>query len=105
MTEHICRIRLMFEWGGGALWCGNDVASARFCAGPIEESLPLSLETLARINTFSTWHDTSLNWDYPPDPGPWSAAEYSRFDEAVMDLLTVIQRELGGAFVVVYERL
>lgn len=35
-------VRLMFEWGGGCLWGGNDAARATFDVGPIEERLPAS---------------------------------------------------------------
>lgn len=62
------RVRLMFEWGGGCLWCGNNIARDKFSVGPIEERLPLSNEVQAMLNELSQWHDTSLNWDYPPDP-------------------------------------
>ncbi|WP_221033409.1 hypothetical protein, partial [Pseudomonas cichorii] len=100
----IFRIRLMFEWGGGALWCGNEAALARFSVGPIEEKLPLSSTTLERLDEMTCLHDRALNWDYPPDPGTWSAAEYIEFDDAAETLLAVIQEELGIGFEVVYER-
>jgi hypothetical protein len=99
------RIRLMFEWGGGALWCGNQVALATFSVGSIEEKLPLSATTLERLSVMTRWHDTALNWEYPPDPGPWNAAEYTEFDDAAEALLAAIQEELGAEFEVVYERL
>lgn len=51
------------------------------------------------------WHDTSLNWDYPPDPGPWEMEEYERFDSAANALLTIIQTELGPEYEVIYEKL
>ncbi|SOQ01961.1 hypothetical protein [Pseudomonas syringae] len=95
----------MFEWGGGCLWCGNNIARDKFSVGPIEERLPLSNEVHAMLNELSQWHDTSLNWDYPPDPGPWSADDYVRFDEAAVKLLKSIQQELGEEFEVVYEKL
>lgn len=99
------RIRLMFEWGGGALWCGNDAALARFSVGSIEEKLLLSPTTLERLGEMTRWHDTALNWDYPPDPGPWTVADYKKFDDAAEALLGAIQQELGAGFEVIYERL
>jgi hypothetical protein len=47
------------------------------------------------------WHDTSLNWDYPPDPGPWRQQECDRFNTAVAELLADIRRELGPTFRVI----
>jgi len=97
------RIRLMFEWGGGSLWCGNDAARARFDVGPIEERLPLSPRTLERLEKLSRWHDRSLNREYPPDPGPWTADEAARFHGATEEMRAAIQAELGPDFDVVYE--
>ncbi|MCP2053542.1 UNVERIFIED_ORG: hypothetical protein J3D59_003402 [Pseudomonas fluorescens] len=105
MTAELYRVRLMFEWGGGCLWCGNRIARDKFSVGPIEEKLPLSDGVQVMLNELSQWHDTSLNWDYPPDPGPWNADDYARFDEAAEKLLKSIQQELGEEFEVVYEKL
>jgi hypothetical protein len=98
-------IRLMFEWGGGCLWCGNDAALGAFDVGPIEDQLPLSDGLRQRLLAMSNWHDASLNWDYPPDPGPWSVEEFERFENAASELLTTIRMELGSEFNVVYDQL
>jgi hypothetical protein len=95
----------MYEWGGGCLWCGNDAARESFGVGNIEDKLPLSTQTRRRLQELSAWHDQSLNWDYPPDPGPWTAEEYERFDEAAREILEQIRSELGSEFEVVYEQL
>jgi hypothetical protein len=96
-------IKLMFEWGGGSLWCGNDAARDRFDVGDIEDRLPLSDETRRRLEELSVLHDQSLNWDYPPDPGPWTEEEHARFERAAEELRAVIQSELGPEFEVVYK--
>jgi hypothetical protein len=95
----------MFEWGGGCLWCGDDATRARFDVGPIEDRLPLSAETRRRLDALTRWHDQSLDWADPRNPGPWSAGERARFDEAAEALRAVIQAELGAELVVVYEPL
>ena len=93
-----------FEWGGGVLWCRNEAARQRFDVGPIEERLPLRPETLARLAEMTMWHDTALNWDYPPDPGPWSPEEERRFDRAALEVLATIRGELGPDFEVIDQR-
>jgi hypothetical protein len=98
-------VRLMFEWGGGSLWAGNDAARERFAVGPIEDVLPLTQDTRRRLRELSAWHDGALNWDYPPDPSPWSAAERERFERAADVLLSIIRSELGSEFQVVYQEL
>ena len=97
------RIRLMFEWGGGSLWCGNEAASRKFDVGPVEDKLPLSNTVLERLNALSQWHDTALNWEYPPDPGPWDPDEYAKFEAEALAFLSELQAELGPDFEVVYE--
>jgi hypothetical protein len=95
-------LHFFFEWGGGCLWPGNDAAYSAFGLGPYDLLAPcplaLSAETLQRCRQLADRHDTSLNWDYPLDPGPWRQAECDRFNAAVTELLTDIRRELGPAF-------
>jgi hypothetical protein len=47
------------------------------------------------------WHHASLNWDYPPDPGPWTQAECDRFNAAVAELVAAIRVELGSDYEVI----
>jgi hypothetical protein len=98
-------VRVMFEWGGGCLWCGNNAARERFDVGPIEDRLPLTPGTLRRLQDLSAWHDGGLNWDYPPDPSPWSAAGRERFEQAAGEVLSALRAELGPEFEIVYEAL
>jgi hypothetical protein len=98
-------LRLMFEWGGGCLWCGNDAARERFDVGPIEDRLPLTLQTRRRLQELSAWHDGALNWGSPSDPSPWSADERKRFEQAAGEVLSVLRAELGSELEVVYQAL
>ncbi|HEX8395530.1 MAG TPA: hypothetical protein VF665_24475 [Longimicrobium sp.] len=99
------RLRLMFEWGGGCLWCGNDAARDVFDVGPVEHRLPLSAATLARLDGLSRWHDGALDRDDPAGPSPWSAEERERFRRAALDALAAVRRELGPDFSVEYQHL
>lgn len=99
------QLRLMFEWGGGCLWCGNAAARARFDVGDVEDLLPLSDETRRRLEALSTWHDTALDWDDPAGPSPWTAEEEERFERAAAEVLDTLRAELGPDFEVVYRRL
>jgi hypothetical protein len=102
------QIRYFFEWGGGCLWAGNDAANRDFGYGPFDVAkpcpLPLSDQTIASCRQLSEWHDRSLNWDYPPDPGPWRQIECDRFNVAATRLLTAIRAELGSRFKVLDEQ-
>jgi hypothetical protein len=102
-------LRFFFEWGGGCLWPGNDASYRELELGPYDVlnpcPLPLSAETLERCRRMGEWHDTSLNWDCPPDPGPWRQSECDRFNVAVGELLAEIQRQLGSEFEVIDRQL
>jgi hypothetical protein len=95
-------VRLMFEWGGGCLWCGNDPALDAFGVGPIEERLSLSPGVRERLAKLSQWHDGALNREDPPDPSPWSGEERVRFERDAVELLAAVRAELGPEFEVVY---
>lgn len=98
-------LKLMFEWGGGCLWGVNHAAFRAFDVGSIEDVLPLSDDARARLEELSVWHDTSLDWDDPAGPGPWTPGEYEDFEQAAVELLERIRAELGPEFQVWYRRL
>lgn len=99
------QLTLMFEWGGGCLWCLNENAYKAFGVGPVEQNLNLSRETLEQMQKLTNLHDTALNWEYPPDPGPWKKAEYDAFDIAALELLQDLKTQLGSDFRVFYDKL
>ncbi|HEY2840770.1 MAG TPA: hypothetical protein VGJ26_16555 [Pirellulales bacterium] len=93
-----------FEWTGGCLWSGCDASSRDFGVGPLDEAdfqLPLSSEIRQRCQELGEWHDTALNWDYPPDPGPWRQPECDRFNSAARALLADLRQELGEQFEII----
>jgi hypothetical protein len=98
-------LRLMFEWGGGCLWCGNEAALEAFDVGAIEDGLALSDATRERLEELSSWHDSSLDRDNPAGPGPWTPGEYEDFEKAAVEVLERIRAELGAEFSVEYVRL
>jgi hypothetical protein len=97
-------IRFFFEWGGGWLWGGNAAAYLDFDFGAIEGLLPLSQALLDRGDALSVWHDRSLNWEYPPDPGPWRQDECDRFNAAAHAFFADVQQELGEKFEILYQQ-
>jgi hypothetical protein len=97
-----------FEWFGGCLWAANEASREVFGLGPLdkpESSLPLSSETLQACHNLGQWHDTALNQDCPPDPGPWRKEECDRFNEAAQQLLRTIREELRERFEIIDKQL
>ena len=98
------RLRFFFDWSSGTcFWAGNDAARESFDYPVDPTALPLSPDTIAEIERLADWFDTALNWDYPPDPGPWRQEECDRFNRAAQDLLDASRRELGPDFEIVNE--
>ena len=95
-------MELMFEWGGGCLWCCNDAARATFGVGPAENRLPLTSATRQQLAELSAWHDDALDWEYPPKPSPWPPGERERFERAAVEVLALVRSELGTEFEVAY---
>lgn len=102
-VSDVPKIRLFFEWGGGVLWCGNDIARQRFDVGPVEDRLPLPQEIRERLVMMTEWHDTALDWGNPLGPSPWSKQEDVRFSAAAKQLFEDIRRELGPSYELVNE--
>lgn len=94
-------IRYFFEWGGPCFWSVNDAAQARFDYPIDPEQLSLSVSTIKRVGELIKWHDQALNWEYPPDPGPWRQDECERFNRAAKELLITVRQELGAHFEVI----
>ena len=95
------QLRFFFDWGAGCLWAGDKATTDRFGYGPLESPpspLPISDSLLTQCEALSRWHDTALNWEYPPDPGPWRQDECDRFNLAVRALLEELRRCLQPDF-------
>jgi hypothetical protein len=98
------RIRCFFDFGGSYFWSGNDAARKRFGYPISPENLPLSAATIRQINELIDLFQTSLNWEYPPDPGPWRQEECDRFNAAARQLFEIARLELGDEFELCYEQ-
>lgn len=98
--EQKYKIKFFFDYGSGTcFWSGNERAEAKFNDYFIEpKELPLSLETIKRVEDLLEWYDQSLNWEYPPDPGPWHQEECDRFNNTVKQLFETVKIELGEEF-------
>jgi hypothetical protein len=73
-----------------------------YCIEPAQ--LPLSAETLKRIEELEAWHDTALRWNDPAAPGPWRQEECERFNKASEELFAQINCELGPGYLLGYEQ-
>ena len=100
-------LRLMFEWGGSdedIVWGMNEAAKEKFGGYDIKlDNLPISVGLKEELIRLHEWHDSSLNWEYPPDPSPWSAEEKAKFLEESVKAYTRLCDELGPECHVIYD--
>jgi hypothetical protein len=92
--------RFFFDAGsGGVLWL-TDTQDQEVWGNPARlEALPISATLRDELDRLIERYDTSLNWDYPPDPGPWREPECLAFNTAVRRALDRLRLELGDGWV------
>ncbi len=95
------KISFWFEWHATCFWSADDETREHFECNIEPEYLPLSPATIQKVYELIEWHDTALNWEYPPHPGSWRQDECDRFNRAAKDLLAVVREELKGYFTVI----
>ena len=76
--------RFFFEAGsGGALWPAGTQNQEAWGYPVRLKEFPIGAALRNELTQLVEWYDTSLNWDYPPDPGPWREPECEAFNAAV----------------------
>ncbi|PSK62639.1 hypothetical protein B0E53_05448 [Micromonospora sp. MH33] len=96
--------RFFFDAGsGGVLW-PTGLQDQQAWGYPVRlEKLPISAALRDELTRLVEWYDASLNWDYPPDPGPWREPECLGFNAAVRRALDQLRAELGDRWVIADE--
>ncbi|MFI8878876.1 hypothetical protein [Streptomyces sp. NPDC055243] len=92
-------LRFFFEIGVDTpLWPEDMDSSYGY---PCElDRLPISPEIRAELARLSKWYQSSIDWDYPPNPSPWSDEEQQLFKQQAQAALGTLRRELGAGWVV-----
>lgn len=89
------KARFFFDAGAGtALWSDNDATRDRFDYPIMLPDLPISAALRAELERLVEQYDTSIDWDYPPDPTPWPAEQCTQFTKDVRGALKWLRVEL-----------
>lgn len=95
------RLRYEFDAGSGVcLWAGNALAEKSYGDAIVADVLPISTNLRCWLQHLIAWYDTSLDWENPGGPSPWSAAERQRFHAAARRGLLSLRGELPEHFAV-----
>lgn len=104
MLQPDFRLRFFFDPGSGTcLWSANKAADRRFGYPVRLEKLPVSSDLAKLLHALMGDFDSSIDWNDPAGPSPWSADDEANFFARADTLLTRLQDELGPAFLVVPE--
>ncbi len=96
-------IRYMIEWGGTSFWGMNEIAQKSYNY-PIQISeLPLSEALKTELYQLEAEYQTALDWDYPPNPSPWTEKHKKDFDERAHQAYERVKVELGRDYDGVYD--
>ncbi len=99
------KINFWFEWGldTACLWCGDQITRDHFGVGPIAfEKLGLSEDLQNALRALGDEFQDSLDWDYPPDPSPWTQEHKYDFLRRSEEVYHRLVSELGGNYEVIY---
>jgi hypothetical protein len=91
--------RFFFDAGSGTvLWTNapEDRDPAGYAADL--QTLPVSAALRDELARLAAAYDTSLNQDYPPDPGPWREPQCREFNDAAGQAVRRLREELGPAW-------
>ena len=98
-------LRFFFEAGvpHTPLWPGSrsdpDVDS--LYGYPCElDRLPISTATRTELERLSECYQSSIDWEYPPGPSPWTEEQWTLFRQQADAALEVLRCELGDDWVV-----
>jgi hypothetical protein len=103
--EVIYRARFWFDPGSGVCLWGADTATVEAFNYPIDtRRLPLTDNLRYALDALIAIFNTSIDWDYPPDPSPWSAEQWQRWRQSGDELLIRLRAELGAGWEIHDER-
>jgi len=88
-------LRFFFELGVDTpLWPEDMDSEYGYPCDP--ELLPISPALRAELARLSTWYQSSIDWEYPPNPSPWTGLEQQLFKEQAHTALESLRDELGA---------
>lgn len=100
----VYHLRFFFEYGVDTpLWPGPwnlpdfDSPYGYPCA---LEKLPISAATGNELTRLAEVYQSSLDWDYPPDPSPWTEDQKESFRRMADAALQALRRDLGDDWTV-----
>lgn len=100
------KIKFAFEYGNdfSCLWSENDEAINCFGGYIIEHKwLGITDALDQELKLLCEEYQTSLNWDYPPDPSPWTDEHKNNFDKKAYNLYNALLNQIDCKIEIKYD--
>lgn len=94
------RLKFWFEHGGICIWAANDKSKAEYGYAINNDLLPISGELVSLLNSLEEEYHTYLDWEYPPNPSPWSTENKNDFIVRATEAYNNLCKELGESYIV-----
>lgn len=94
------KLKYWFEHGGICIWGANTAAKDKYGYAIETVSLPISSSLIETLNSLEEEYTTYLDWEYPPNPSPWTEEHKQDFIKQATKAYKKLCEELGEAYVV-----
>lgn len=91
-------MKFWFEHGGGCLWAANTATVDKYGYGVDYELLPIADDLRLKLADMDEEYRSYLNWEYPPDPSPWTPEQKARFIKKAELVFAELRQELGNDY-------
>jgi len=88
-------LKFWFEHGGICIWGANEKAKNKYGYAIEQKDLPISAGLIRELNDLEDKYVTFLDWEYPPNPSPWSEEQKHDFLNRATIAYEKLKAELG----------
>ena len=99
------KLRFFIEWGGNCLWPDSTDKDTyeKYDVGPLlPKDLGCSDDLCRELDALEEEYQTALDWEYPPDPSPWSEEHFFDFFQRLRCAYVKLCKELEYNFEITY---
>jgi hypothetical protein len=89
------KLKYWFEYGGICIWGVNAASKDKFGYAIETISLPISDSLIEMLNKLEEEYHSYLDWDYPPNPSPWTEEHKQDFIRRATNAHERLCKELG----------
>ena len=97
------KLRFMFEPGGFCIWGMNNAAKEKYGYAIKNNVLPISNETIIKLDTLESEYANYLDWNEPLNFSLWTKQQKEDFKNKATIVYEELKEELGHEFQIINE--